>query len=142
VASSGQSGFRCTHTGPLCRVPALASSQPTAFRPKLDTRLAPHSRTSAAGLLFFRHGPNTTSFIDAWQRTLDADSKVTGCQHQHQHLPEASVLCRCNWGRVQDGGDWCRHRQSLPSPACYVFCVARYWPIRHARAVPSSQVLT
>ncbi|KAI3429380.1 hypothetical protein D9Q98_005475 [Chlorella vulgaris] len=28
------------------------------------------------GLLFFRHGPNTTSFIDAWQRTLDADSKA------------------------------------------------------------------
>ena len=29
-----------------------------------------------AGLLFFRHGKNTTHFIDAWQAKLDADEKV------------------------------------------------------------------
>lgn len=28
------------------------------------------------GLLFFRHGPNLTRFIDAWQQQLDADDKV------------------------------------------------------------------
>lgn len=31
-----------------------------------------------AGLLFFRHGVNTTRFIDVWQQRLDSDSKVCG----------------------------------------------------------------
>jgi hypothetical protein len=34
------------------------------------------SSSPPAGLLFFRHGKNTTHFIDAWQAKLDADDKV------------------------------------------------------------------
>lgn len=45
-----------------------------------------------AGLLFFRHGKNTTHFIDAWQKRLDSDEKVGG-----QQETEPGVLAVTAW---------------------------------------------
>lgn len=42
------------------------------------------------GLLFFRHGRNTTLFIDAWQKQLDSDESVSAEP----------------WGRWHQAGYW------------------------------------
>ncbi len=63
-----------------------------------------------AGLLFFRHGANTTRFIDVWQQRLDADSKVgtmaaqtreaDGVLHTGLAVGEGAVLPGCSSCRL------------------------------------------
>ena len=57
-----------------CGQRAACKPRPTHPPPPPPPLLPPHP--IHAGLLFFRHGRNTTAFIDAWQRRLDADEKA------------------------------------------------------------------
>lgn len=70
----------CNHRGVIESAAEAACWQVHAVRMVAWCNSAQHvaSEPLHAGLLFFRHGVNTTCFIDVWQQRLDSDSKVCG----------------------------------------------------------------